>query len=381
MPDRVAEIGIIGAGAAGLSIGWQLTLRGKAPLLLEANTPGSGAMTASGGMLSPAYEVEHEELDLLRAMVESRQKYRAWAAQLGDIGYVESGTYELALTPEDVPYVQRRVEFERAQGLHVEWLDSKDLRQRLPHLSPRIPAGSFAPDEGQIIPELLRDRLVEAIQRAGGEILSHTPVQKIDYQAGTFHLHTPRGIYQTEVLIVCVGIPVAGLVQPFKVYPVRGQMVAIENPDPAWLPAPVRYFNKLAGYGYAVPKRGYIILGGTVEEKGNDPSLTVGGLLDILRRAYYAFPDLYERRIIRFWAGLRPASASRLPLLYKASDLPLYYVNGLYRNGILLAPLVGEGISQWVLEGTLPETLRPFLSRESFSKSLPDKETSGQIAH
>lgn len=364
MPDKGAEVGIIGAGAAGLSIAWQVALRGKAPLLLDARTPGAGAMTASGGMLSPAYEAEYEELPLLRAMVESRQMYRSWAAQLGDIGYVESGTYELALTPEDLPYVQRRMEFERAQGLQVEWLEAKDLRQRLPHLSPRIPAGSFAPDEGHIIPELLRDRLVEAIQRAGGTILSHTPVEKITYQSGTFHLHTPGGMYQTEVLIVCVGVPVDGLELPFKVYPVRGQMIAVENPDPEWLPAPVRYFNKLTGYGYAVPKRGYIILGGTAEEKGNDPSLTVGGLLDILRRAYYVFPDLYERRILRLWAGLRPATASRLPLLYKAPDLPLYYINGLYRNGILLAPLIGEGVTQWVLDGKLPEALQPFLTVE-----------------
>lgn len=360
MPVKAAEFGVIGAGAAGLSIAWQLALRGKAPLLFDAGEPGSGAMTASGGMLSPAYEAEYDELPLLRAMLESRQRYKSWAAQLGDIGYVESGTYELALLPEDVPYIQRRVAFEREQGLQVEWLESHELRRRLPHLSPRIPAGSYAPDEGHLIPELLRDRLVEAFQRSGGTLLSHTPVQTIEYAGGVFELHTPRGMYQVEHLILCVGIPTAGLKLPFRVYPVRGQMVAIENLDPEWLPAPVRYFNKLAGYGYAIPKRGYIILGGTTEEKGIDPSLTVGGLLDILRRAYYVFPDLYDRRIIRFWAGLRPATVSRMPILYKAPELPLYYVNGLYRNGILLAPLIGEGVTQWVLEGYLPEALQPF---------------------
>lgn len=360
MPVRGAEVGIIGAGAAGLSIAWQLALRGKAPLLFDAGEPGSGAMTASGGMLSPAYEAEYDELPLLRAMIESRQRYRSWAARLGDIGYAESGTYELALLPEDVPYIQRRVAFEREQGLQVEWLESHELRRRLPHLSPRIPAGSYAPDEGHLIPELLRDRLVEAFLGAGGTLLSHTPVQTMEYSGGFFQLYTPRGVYQVEMLILCTGVPTAGLKLPFRVYPVRGQMIAVENPDPDWLPAPVRYFNKLAGYGYAIPKRGYIILGGTAEEKGTDPSLTVGGLLDILRRAYYAFPDLYERRILRFWAGLRPATASRLPLLYKDPEFPLYYINGLYRNGILLAPLIGEGVSQWVLEGHLPAVLQPF---------------------
>ncbi|MCS7152725.1 MAG: FAD-dependent oxidoreductase [Bacteroidia bacterium] len=361
---RGAEFVIVGGGAAGLGIAWQLALRGKKPLLLEAQTPGGGAMTASGGMLSPAYEAEYEELPLLRAMVASLHRYPKWASELGDIGFVESGTYEIALLPEDVPYVQRRVEFERAQGLAVEWLDGAALRKRLPHLSPRIPGGSYAAHEGHLIPELLRDRLVEAIHKAGGTILSHTPVKAVEKVGSSFHLHTPKGIYEAEQVFVCTGVPLEGLELPFRVYPVRGQMVAVENLDPSWLPAPVRYFNRLAGYGYAIPKRGYIILGGTVEEKGTDPSLTLGGLLDILRRAYYAFPDLYERRILRFWTGFRPATASRQPILHKDPTAPLYYVNGLYRNGILLLPLIGEGVVQWVLEGKLPPELEPFTSSD-----------------
>lgn len=361
MPGKAAEIGIVGAGAAGLGIAWQLTLRGKSPLLFEARTPGSGAMTASGGMLSPAYEAEYEEMPLLRAMVASRQRYPEWAARLGDIGYVESGTYELALLPEDVPYVERRFRFEQSQGLRIEWLEGAELRRHLPHLSPRIPAGSYAPDEGHVVPEKLRDRLTEAFLRGGGTLLTDTPVSRIESLNGTFLLHTPKGAYEVEQLVVCTGVPAAGLELPFRVYPVRGQMVAVENHDPTWLPAPVRYFNKMIGYGYAVPKPGYIILGGTSEEKGAEIALTVGGILDILRRAYYVFPDLYERRILRFWAGLRPATPSRLPLLLKMPDRPLYYVNGLYRNGILLLPLIGEGVAKWITEGHLDELLMPFL--------------------
>ncbi len=360
MPGKAAEIAIVGAGAAGLAIAWQLAKRGYPPHIFDARGAGEGAMTASGGMLSPAYEAEFEELPLLRSMVASRQLYPEWAAELGDIGYRPSGTYEIALMPEDVPYVQRRVAFEQAQGLTVEWLEGAALRKRLPHISPRIPAGSFAPDEGHIVPEYLRDRLVEAAQKLGAVLHFHTPITKVEAAGSKYYLQGPAGVYEAEVVILCVGVPMEGLELPFRVYPVRGQMVAIEAPAPDWLPAPVRYFNRMMGYGYAVPKPGYIILGGTAEEKGLDPSLTVGGLLDILRRAYFVFPDLYESRILRTWAGLRPATDSRVPLLYKVPGQRLYYVNGLYRNGILLAPLVGEGVTQWVLEGQLPDLLHPF---------------------
>ncbi|MCS6789597.1 MAG: FAD-dependent oxidoreductase [Bacteroidia bacterium] len=365
MHDKAAEFIVVGAGAAGLGIAWHLADKGKKVILLEAKEPGGGAMTASAGMLSPAYEAEYEELPLLRAMLESRQRYPEWIAYLGDVGYEDSGTYELALTPEDVPYVRRRYEFERQQGLEVEWMEGTELRKRLPHLSTRIPAGTYAPQDGHVIPEMLKARLIEAFLSTGGILYAQTPVLRIEHRPPGFILHTPYTIYQAETVIVCVGVPLEGLELPFRVYPVRGQMVSVENPAFGWLPAPVRYYNRMMGYGYAVPKKTYIILGGTTEEKGADPSLTLGGVMDILRRAYYVFPDLYEVRIVRMWAGLRPATASRTPFLAHEPGTRLFFVNGLYRNGILLLPLIAEGVTQWVLEGNLPPSLQPFYQDRS----------------
>lgn len=364
MRGKGAEYVVVGAGAAGLGIAYQLARRGKKVCIVEAWQPGSGAMGASGGMLSPAYEAEFEELPLLRAMVESRLRYPVWAAELGDIGYENKGSYELALLPEDVPYVRRRYEFEKAQGLVVEWLEGADLRKRLPMVSSRIPAGTFAPDEGQVDPILLLARLVEACHHLGVEILENRPVTRIDLEQAQVLIETPAGPICASVAIICVGVPLEGLILPFSVYPVRGQMVAIDMPRVGWLPAPVRYYNRQQGYGYAIPKRNRILLGGTAEEKGLDPSLTVGGLLDILRRAYYVFPDLYESRIQSTWAGLRPATKARTPLLYGplvgSKGGKVYFVNGLYRNGILLLPLIGEEVVQWILEGTLHFLLQPF---------------------
>lgn len=364
MLDKAAEHIVVGAGAAGLAVAYQLARRGKKVIILEARQPGAGAMGASGGMLSPAYEAEFEEISLLRAMVESRARYPTWVAALGDIGHEINGTYELALLPEDVSYLQRRFEFETAQGLHVQWLEGADLRKRLPMVSNRIPAGTYAPDEGQVDPVLLVARLVEACQRLGVEIVEDRPVTRVSLEADYVQLETSTGPLQASVAIACVGVPLEGLTLPFAVYPVRGQMTAVDLPRPGWLPAPIRYLSRQHGYGYAIPKRNRILLGGTAEEKGADPSLTVGGLLDILRRAYYVLPDLYESRIQDIWAGLRPATKARTPLLYGPVVGPkgarVYFVNGLYRNGILLLPLIGEEVARWVVEGTLHPLLQPF---------------------
>ncbi len=363
MQGRGDEFLIIGAGAAGLAIAYQLAKRGRLVRVIDAKAPGAGAMGASGGMLSPAYEAEYEEVPLLRAMIESRQRYERWAAELGDIGYERSGTYELALLPEDVPYVERRAAFAAQQGVQIEWLMGAELRRHLPILSPRLSAGSFAPEEGHVDPLLLLSRLTEACVRYGVEMMYPLPALCPEEAHGRPAVETPQGLLEADVLIVSTGVPMEGFPLPFVVHPVRGQMVSVEPPRPGWLPAPVRYFNRQYGYGYAIPKRDRILLGGTAEEKGADPSLTVGGLLEILRRAYHIFPDLYESRVIRMWAGLRPATKDRMPLLMDRSwgtTGRLVFVNGLFRNGILLLPLIGEAVSAWLLGEALHPLLQPF---------------------
>ena len=55
MLGRVDEYLVVGAGAAGLGVAYQLAKQGRRVRLIDARTPGSGAMKASGGMLSPAF--------------------------------------------------------------------------------------------------------------------------------------------------------------------------------------------------------------------------------------------------------------------------------------------------------------------------------------
>lgn len=48
-----AEVVIVGAGISGLSLAVQLAAEGRAPIVLEAASPGSGALGASAGIIAP----------------------------------------------------------------------------------------------------------------------------------------------------------------------------------------------------------------------------------------------------------------------------------------------------------------------------------------
>ena len=52
------KVGIIGAGVAGLGIGWRLRQAGCEVIILERTQPGTGASWAAAGMLAVTAELE-----------------------------------------------------------------------------------------------------------------------------------------------------------------------------------------------------------------------------------------------------------------------------------------------------------------------------------
>jgi glycine oxidase len=71
-------------------------------------------------------------------------------------------------------------------------------------------------------------------------------------------------------------------------------------------------------------------------------------------------PEIAQMRIHDAWAGLRPGSPDGLPIL-GATSLPGYYAaTGHYRDGIMLAPLTAEVMTQ-LLKGRSPDfDMTPF---------------------
>ena len=67
---------------------------------------------------------------------------------------------------------------------------------------------------------------------------------------------------------------------------------------------------------YAVPRAdGRLVVGATVEEQGFDVSVTAGGVLELLRRAYEALPGIAELELVEARAGLRPAAPDNGPIV------------------------------------------------------------------
>ena len=103
--------------------------------------------------------------------------------------------------------------------------------------------------------------------------------------------------------------------------------------------------------------------------------VTAGGISAILQHAQEISPAVAGLPILDTWAGLRPRAADGLPVLGPCVEIDgLFYATGHYRNGILLAPITGELISEAIVKGVASPLLAPF----SPDRFLPKHVASGK---
>jgi glycine oxidase len=97
-----------------------------------------------------------------------------------------------------------------------------------------------------------------------------------------------------------------------------------------------------------------------MERAGFDKTVTAAGLARVIAIALEIAPVLGDVRVADTWAGLRPGTPDGLPVIGPGALPGLFHATGLYRNGILLGPLVGEIVAGLVRGHAPPVDLAPF---------------------
>ncbi len=323
------KVAIIGAGVAGLGIGWRLAQAGVKVTVLERGEPGMGASFAAAGMIAATAEMADAPPAEAAFGKRSRRLWPGFAAELEAasgiaVGYRQNGAVMLEPWPDLLP-----------PG--TAWLDGPGVRQHLPQLM-AVEGALWAPQEAQADSRALTRALGLALAEAGGKVLTHAPV--IAVQAGA--AVTSTGRQEADAVIVAAGAWGGALGLPIT--PVKGQMIALACPPGEEIPDPVIWGNGV----YLVPRADRILVGATVEEAGFDLALTDAARHDLRARAEGLIPGLKSWTLAEHWAGLRPRSPDGLPLLGRTKD-GVFVAGGQYRNGILFAPAIADHLRDLVL--------------------------------
>jgi glycine oxidase len=274
------------------------------------------------------------------------------------------GRLDLAFDDEGERVLDERREAHERQGLPVEVLGAAEVRECEPNVSRAVRKGLFFAGDRRIDNVRLTRALAASAVARGASLLTGRPVTALLVESGRVAgVRAGSEALRAPVVINAAGAW-AGLLsgdpQPPPVEPVRGQIVVFE------MAPPLLRHVVCSPRGYLVPRSdGRVLAGSTTERAGFDKAVTAGGVRALLDMSLELSPALADVRIADAWAGLRPGTADGLPVIGPGALPGLVHAGGLYRDGILLGPLVGE-LAADLARGRAPEAALAAFAPERF---------------
>ncbi|WP_042428448.1 glycine oxidase ThiO [Streptacidiphilus anmyonensis] len=375
-PDVRPDVLVVGGGIIGLAVAWRTAQRGLRVTVLDPD-PGRGANHVAAGMLAPVTELQYGEEPLLRLGIASNERYADFVAELTGAsglgtGYRRCGTLAVALDADDRAELREVHAFQRRLGLETEWLTGRECRRLEPMLAPDVRGGTLVGGDHQVDPRRLGAALVEACRRSGVTLHRSRAAELLTENDRAVGVRAEDGLtLRADATVVAAGSwsgDLPGLppearppVRPVKGQVLRLRMETVQGP----LPTPFLSRNLRAVvrgcHIYLVPREnGELVVGATMEEQGFDTTVTAGGVYELLRDARELLPGITELPLVESNAGLRPGTPDNAPLLGPTALPGLVAATGHHRNGVLLTPVTGDAVADFLTTGQLPPEAAPF---------------------
>ena len=367
-PSGRYDVVVVGGGIIGLATAWECAEAGMTVAVVDPR-PGRGSTWAAAGMLAPVGEAHFGEETLASLNVAAVRAWPGFATRLEaasdtPVHFRADGTLLVAVDPSDRTSTDRVLAFHQTIGLSATRLGARATRASEPLLSPAIAGGVDLPEDHQVDNRATVEALLVACGRAGVDRVSDL-VDRVDvvHDRVTGVQLADGGLLTAGTVVVAAGSrsgDLGGLPDADRppVRPVRG--VTVRLAAGAGVPRLERTVRALV-HGrscYLVPRDdGGLVLGATMEERGPDLSVPLGGLADLLADARRVVPALDEYAVLETASGLRPGSPDNGPLVWTTGTPGLVVATGHFRNGVLLAPLTATEVVRLV--ATPPEGGHP----------------------
>lgn len=384
---RTAEVIVVGGGMLGASAAYHLARAGVRPLLIEANSPASGAsgrnagmaLAGLGGHFSRVTRMVQEAggRSILDYTTRSLDMIEAWDAELpGGMEWDRLGSLDLALDEAEEAHVRHMAGAQAAEGLEVRVVDDgAELRELAAGLdTDQVRAAKWTPRDAKLNPFRLCYALLEATRVLGGSVVTGVRVERILAAGGRVSgVATSHGEIAAGAVLLATNAWTPALAPHLgrNLAPIR-ETVCVTEMLTSSIGAPGFETNQCNEY-WRQMRSGEIIIGGYAVA---DEGMGIGSystrvrpqipprLASLLARLH---PALRDARIIRCWAGLLDFASLEVPMAgpLPAEDgtpLPGAFVGaGLTGHGHPYAPVLGLLLAELIASGearTLP--LTPF---------------------
>jgi len=324
------EIAVVGGGLLGRCLAWRAWRAGASVAIYDASGPaGEGsAAWAAAGMIAPLAEASDTNAQIVAMGQHSLTLWPRWLAELPvPVFYRDTGTL-LLWHHEDASEARRceRMVGERGAAGQIQRVGRAQLAELEPALPTKFHEAMYLASDAQVDNRALLKALAVALEESNVDCHWHTFV-------------TEGMLPRAKVIVDCRGMGAR------RDWPglrgVRGEIVRLHAPE-IELEHMLRLLHPRTAV-YVVPRaEGMLVVGATCVEADDYSPVSVRGALELLSSAYSVLPDLAEARILEFATQVRPALSDNLPAIHYHRGQNVLMINGLYRHGFLLTPVVVE---------------------------------------
>jgi D-amino-acid dehydrogenase len=374
------EVVVVGGGAIGVSVAYELARRNVRVTLLERGSLGSGCSAGNAGLICPSHS---HPLATPAALAEGlrgvlrrdsalslrpRRSTLGWLARFAAAcraGRVESATdairslsvASLALHAElaahgtgferrgtlSVYETEERFAAGRAEaarsGLTTRVLSRDEARELEPALRGAIAGAIFFPEEAHVDPLRYVQAIGEAAAKAGADIQTNVEVRSLD-RLRTKTVVVAAGVWTATL----AGVPVTGG---------KGYHVDVEAaPGDPRVPLLLQEARSAL-----TPLDGRLRLAGMLEIAGLDERPNPARV-EAMRRGAARVLGRNSRIPLDVWTGLRPCTPDGLPIIGRLAQFVI--ATGHAMKGLSLAPVTGRVVAELVTGEPPSHDLTPF---------------------
>jgi glycine oxidase len=361
-PGSALRVAVIGAGAVGLSAAFRLKQAGAEVAVYDRGLElGAGTSRRSAGMLSAAFEsaMDRENRALVAFAQHASRIWPEFAAEIerlggGGIEFAQEGSLVCATDAADEARLEELATACQARDIPARWLKPREAVSLEPGITGPIRAALHLPDDRQVEPPLLLQRLGAALQRIGVGLRFGRQVERIGVASGGGFVMADNERFDRVLLATGAGPATIKFADRFgeavdpgigPIIPVKGQMAAL---------APVSGAPKHVirlGQVYIAPKSRWILVGATVERGKSDTQVDPVAIARLKAQASAVCGALKEAPEVSAWAGVRPGTPDDAPMIGATRIPGLFAALGCFRNGILFSPAAGELAAAHMLDG------------------------------
>lgn len=354
------DIVIIGAGITGTMLARNLSqYKLKIALLDKENDVADCATMANSAIVHTGYDPEDGTMKA-RMNVRGAQLYKQVCQDLG-CKYKVVGAYIAAVGEEEEAKQDVLADRAARRGIPYEWLSGDEARKEEPNLNDDVTRVLSFPTTAVIYPWEVALACAQVAVNNGVELHLDSPVTSIDHQNAAYVVHTPKGDFETKVVINAAGVcadKVYGMVSDhpnFTMKPRKGEYYVIDSnvhfvhhvifPVPSSkgkgvLAVPTVYGNTLIG-----PNSDYIA-------STTDTGTSFQGMEYVRENIFKLMRNVPLNHSIRNFAGLRPSSSSSDFIIEEAKDAKNFInVASIESPGLASAPGIAEYVTNELLKG------------------------------